>query len=260
MKCKRGSGRRLNDSQRLEVVLKLQKRLAPSKRAIARDYNVSESAIRKLWNQRDEILSRTETVQEATKASTFRIRQPHFPELEERLYRWIEGMRRLELPIPPSLVMAKAAELAQAMDITQGQFKASWGWLASFRSRKGLKASLLYGEGAEVNKEDPDLLNALDALYNVIKQYPPACIYNMDETGLFFRLLPRYTLLMRNKDMKSVRGKKRAKDRVTLVVRTNADGSNKIPCAMIGKSKTLACSVGREWRIAYFEQKHAWMD
>lgn len=42
-----------------------------------------------------------------------------------------------------------------------------------------------------------------------------------------------------HEDVKTARGKK-AKDRVTLVVCANTDGSNKVPCAMIGKSKTPA--------------------
>ena len=64
----------------------------------------------------------------------------------------------------------------------------------------------------------------------------------MDETGLFHRLLPRYTLLMPNKDVSAVRGKKKLKDWVTLVVCANADGSNKILCCMIATSKSQ-CAV-----------------
>ena len=45
---------------------------------------------------------------------------------------------------------------------------------------------LLYGEGAEVNKDDLELLAALRDLYDIIEQYDPENIYNMDETGIFF--------------------------------------------------------------------------
>lgn len=45
---------------------------------------------------------------------------------------------------------------------------------------------LLYGEGAEVNKDDLELLAALRDLYDIIEQYDPENIYNMDETRLFF--------------------------------------------------------------------------
>ena len=44
---------------------------------------------------------------------------------------------------------------------------------------------LLYGKGAEVNKNDLELLAVLRDLYDIIEQYDPENIYNMDETGLF---------------------------------------------------------------------------
>jgi hypothetical protein len=51
---------------------------------------------------------------------------------------------------------------------------------------------LLHKEGAEVNKNDLELLAALEKLYEIIAQYDPKNVYNMDETSLFFWLLSRY--------------------------------------------------------------------
>ena len=53
---KRGAGKRLNDSQRLEIISKLQRPNPPSKRAIAREYDIVESSVRKLWDQRESII------------------------------------------------------------------------------------------------------------------------------------------------------------------------------------------------------------
>jgi len=104
---------------------------------------------------------------------------------------------------------------------------------------------LLHGEGAEVDKNDPELLSALEELYSIIAQYDPENVYNMDETGLFFRLLPRYSILMPNEDILSTRRKKKVKDRVSLIVCTDASRTHKIPCEMIGKPKEPACIKGR---------------
>ena len=67
---------------------------------------------------------------------------------------------------------------------------------------------LLHREGAEVNKNDPNLLHALESLYAIIKEYEPENVYNMVETGLFFRLLLRFSLLMPDEDFSTTRGKK----------------------------------------------------
>ena len=53
-------------------------------------------------------------------------------------------------------------------------------------------------------------------------------VYTMDETGLFFWLLPRYTLLMPFEDVSSTRGKKKSMEQVSLVVCLNATGTHKI--------------------------------
>ena len=82
----------------------------------------------------------------------------------------------------------------------------------------------------------------------------------MDETGLFFRLLPRCTLLMPHEDVSSTRGKKKAKERVSLVVCANATGTHKITCTMIGKYKEPASIKNREWPLKYLHQSKAWMD
>jgi hypothetical protein len=136
-------------------------------------------------------------------------------------------MRRARLLISPSLAIAKAKNIASTLSIFDSDFKASWQWLSCFRTRRGLQKMLLHGEGAEVDKNDPELLSTLEELYSIIVQYDPKNVYNMDETGLFFRLLPRYSILMPNEDISSTRGKKKAKDRVSLIVCANASGTHK---------------------------------
>jgi hypothetical protein len=59
----------------------------------------------------------------------------------------------------------------------------------------------LHEEGAEVNKNDLELLAALAKLYKIIAQYDPKNVYNMDGTSLFFWLLPKYLRQMTIHDM-----------------------------------------------------------
>jgi hypothetical protein len=127
------------------------------------------------------------------------------------LYIWIDSMRRANLPIPPSLAIAKTKSIASSLSIPETDFKASWQWLSRFKMRRGLQKMLLHGEGTEVNKSDPGLLATLNDLYAIIAQYDLENVYNMDETGLFFRLLPRYNLLMPDEDISTIRGKKNPK-------------------------------------------------
>jgi hypothetical protein len=169
-------------------------------------------------------------------------------------------MRRARLLVLPSLAIAKAKNIASTLSISDSDFKASWQWLSCFRTCRGLQKMLLHGEGVEVDKNDLELLSTLKELYSIITQYDPENVYNMDEIGLFFHLLPRYSILMPNEDISSTRGKKKAKDCVSLIVCANASKTHKIPCVMIGKPKELACIKDRHWPVPYFNQAKAWMD
>ncbi len=59
---------------------------AASKRAITREYNVSEGAIRKVWDKREQILERSTLMSDEAKNKTFQSSVGRFTELEDMLY------------------------------------------------------------------------------------------------------------------------------------------------------------------------------
>jgi hypothetical protein len=81
----RGQGKRLSESQRLEIIRKLQKTNGPSKRSLAREYQVSESAIRKVWGNRETIENRSSMMSSKGLESRFRNSGGRFDELENVL-------------------------------------------------------------------------------------------------------------------------------------------------------------------------------
>ena len=164
------SSKRLNEQERLEIIRKLSKPNAPSKCSVAREYNINEKAVRKIWSKKDEIEQRSSLMTAEARASTFRHSKGHFPQIEDQLFTWIDAMRRANLTVAPSLAIEKAKQIAAALSIPEDDFKASWQWLQNFRTRKGLQESLLHGQGGEVGKNDPALLAQLDALYDIIKE------------------------------------------------------------------------------------------
>ncbi|CAK9238636.1 unnamed protein product [Sphagnum troendelagicum] len=122
---KKPNGKRLNESQRCEIIAKLSKTNAASKRAIAREYDVSEGAIRKVWDKQEQILERFALMSDEAKEKTFRSSVGRFTELEDMLYIWIDSMGCANLPVPPSLAIAKAKSIASSLSILETDFKAS---------------------------------------------------------------------------------------------------------------------------------------
>jgi hypothetical protein len=68
---KKPNGKRFNKSQRCEIIAKLSKTNAPSKRAITCEYDVSEGTIRKVWDKREQILEQSALMFDEIKEKTF---------------------------------------------------------------------------------------------------------------------------------------------------------------------------------------------
>ena len=105
---KRGVGPRLNDEQRLQILEIVEQPSAPSLCKIGRKIGVSECAIRSLIKKKDEVRMRVQLKDHNTRKTTSRGSKGKYPELEERLYAWIDASRRLSIALPPSVIMEKA--------------------------------------------------------------------------------------------------------------------------------------------------------
>ena len=110
----------------------------------------------------------------------------HYGQLEEALWLWFGSIRSRNLAISDEMLRVKAKEFGEVMGITGLTY--SSGWLQGFKKRHGIKIRVIHGEAASVDMEvvEEGQRNLRDALH----EYVPANIYNMDETGLFFRLEP----------------------------------------------------------------------
>ena len=86
-------------------------------------------------------------------------------------------------------------------------------------------------------------------------------LYNCDETGLYYRMLPAKTLASRYE--KGAEGMEKQKDCVTLMACSNATGNHKLPLVLIGKSANPRCfkNINKAaLPVKYCAQKSAWMN
>ena len=91
----------------------------------------------------------------------------------------------------------------------------------------------------------------------ILQQYAPRDIYNMDETGLFFRMTPDRTLTFKGD---ACHGGKKSKERITVAVCANMDGSDKMQLLVIGKFQNPRCFKNvKSLPVQYFANRKAWM-
>ncbi len=90
---------------------------------------------------------------------------------------------QLRAGVGMSLLFVKANQIAQRLGCLN--FKANKGWFCRFVERFDLRRIRLHGEAGDVNLET--FATRIQELKRELSTYPPENIFNMDETGLFFR-------------------------------------------------------------------------
>ena len=91
----------------------------------------------------------------------------------------------------------------------------------------------------------------------LLKGYTPKDVFNADETGLFWRLLPDMTFSFKGD---KCHGGKKSKERLSLLLCANMDGSEKLPFLAIGKFAKPRCFKGvNSIPLDYKANKKAWV-
>jgi hypothetical protein len=178
-------------------------------------------------------------------------RPPAFPQIEEAVVSLLSMARTTGLPVTRETVQRFGVKAAQRLlddgklpneaRLKLGTFNASERWAKNVVQRHGMKSVTLHGEGGSVDVAA--IAAGIERLRSTLRDYDPENIYNVDETGLFYKLLPKRTYLSPHEDRKTARGTKgmKAKDRITAFICTNASGKQKLPLSVIGSSKNPRC-------------------
>lgn len=96
-----------------------------------------------------------------------------------------------------------------------------------------------------------------EKLPNILQACSPDNIYNADETGIFYKMLPDKT--MEFKDVNCHGGKKN-KERITAMVCANMSGTDKLPLLVIGRASNPRCFKHvKSLPVEYYSNKKAWM-
>lgn len=84
------------------------------------------------------------------------------------------------------------------------------------------------------------------------KEFSTSDIFNANETGLFWRMLPDSTMAYHKEQ---VRGGKQSKERVTVLVGASATGE-KLPLLVIGRSKNPRCFLKDHTKLPIMNWSH----
>ncbi|NXJ29882.1 TIGD4 protein, partial [Dicrurus megarhynchus] len=197
---------------------------------IAAKYGIKRNSLSSIMKNKEKVLEAFETLRFDPKRK--RLRTAFYADLEEALMKWYRIAQCLNVPVNGPMLRLKANDFAQKLG--HSDFKCSNGWLDRFKSRYGLVFRAQPAEAAATATVDAPTLWYQNVLPYYLNDYQPKNVFYIQETGLLYQMLPHNTFAFKG-ETRSVG--KQSKERITVVVGTNMDGSEKVPLLVIGKDK-----------------------
>ncbi len=235
--------------------------------ALASKYSMGKSTICTI------IKDKQKFIKEVTKAcplQSTRVRNKDvlslIPRLENLLSAWIaDQTQRLNIPMTQRVICAKALSLFKTLkDKYEGEceetFVASNGWFYRYKNRVGWHNIKIQGEAASADHEAAKLFpKELEEIIETY-HYMPSQIFNVDETGLFWKRMPGRSYIA--KEESSMPGFKVAKDRLTLLLGGNASGDCKLKPMLVHRAenpRALKGLVKATLPVIWKANKKAWV-
>lgn len=183
-----------------------------------------------------------------------RQRTSTYADVEQALLIWFTKARSNSVAVTGPILIAQARKFADALGCPE--FQCSSGWLDRFKQRHRIFGKCITGESASVS--DGAMSEWLaSTLPNILRQFKSDDVYNMDETGIFFRMTPDKTLTFKGDPC---HGGKKSKERITVAVCSNMVGSDKMELLVIGKFQNPRCfKNSKSLPVQYLANRKAWM-
>lgn len=240
--------KQLTLSDKVELLNKVE---AGNKKAtICKQYNLPPSTLSTLIKNKEKIRVAFE---ENSKRK--RLRTTKKLDLDTALLNWFKIQRNANIPISGPILQERATQFGVSLGYGS-DFQCSISWISRFKDRHNINCGKVSGEARSVDESVTQ--DWLKNSWPIIKQgYSASDIFNADETGLFYKLTPDKTL--RFKHEKCVGGKL-SKERLSVLVCANADGSEKRRLLIIGKATKPRCFKNiKKLPVEYTANKRAWM-
>lgn len=188
------------------------------------------------------------------------MKKSDFEQTSEALYIWFVQFRDKGVPISGPILKEKALHFQKKFQEGDEEFTASIGWLDRWKKRYGIRQLSICGEKLSSNFEGMAAFKKKFHALIELESLTGDQIFNCDETGLNYKLLPSKSLAAKSES--AAPGYKRSKERVTILACSNATSNHKMELLMIGKSKNPRAFKGiskHALPVKYFNQKSAWM-
>lgn len=247
-------------AQKLEAIKRLDQ--GNLLKNVASDYGVGVSTVAE-WRQKRNKLEQWSSVLASPNVKRKSMKSGEYNKIDEALYLWFTQQRDKGTPLSGPILQEKAISISEDLPVREAPdtFTASDGWLGRWKKRHGIRNLKICGEKLSADMSAVD--DFKEDFKRIVEEngYVEDQIYNCDETGLNYKMLPNSTLASKNEA--AAPGYKKSKERVTILACANYSGRHKLPLMMIGKSvkpRAFKHVAPNALPVYYKNQKSAWMD
>jgi hypothetical protein len=257
------------NQQRKEIILHHEEDAEMTNRALTAWANqrfntsVSEMTISRLLKKKEVYLQASGR---AAGPAAKRVRKPNCPEVEEATYAWLRMavlQKKDSSSLPDDVICETARRFYADIPREPGakELRFSHGWVEGFKRRFDIRGLFgRHGEASCSGRISQETLARMDEIRQLVSKYNPGDVFNMDETGLFYRLEPNRSLATQR-----LAGKKQQEERITVALTVNADGTCKLPPLVVStsllphafSSRHIVCP--ENLGILWFANEHARM-
>ncbi|XP_030607758.1 tigger transposable element-derived protein 4-like isoform X1 [Archocentrus centrarchus] len=241
--------------QKYEIIKFVESNPGMKQKAIATKFDIRPQTLSDILKKKSKIIETMENKEKvAAEAGSFkRVKKVSYAEVNTALLLWVKQVSVLpETRIDSETLRLKAEFFAR--EFGYEEVAISLPWVERFKRRWGIAKVKKTGESGGI-----DYVTVQEwkngRLQEICSRFKPQDIFNADETGLFWQMLPENTL-----GFIGSKGKQ-PKSCFTVLVAANMDGSEKLPLLVIGKSKKPHDFKGvRHLPVKYKANRNAWMN
>ncbi|XP_051161251.1 tigger transposable element-derived protein 4-like [Leptopilina boulardi] len=222
-----------------------------SNSSLAKEFGVGHSTISMINKNKTKI---KESFNSNVLKSKRLIRKCTRENVDKALVQWFKQIRNQVIPVSGPMLREKANFFTTQFNIVN--FDCSLSWISRFKARHNIVSGTIAGESSSV--EQNIVTEWLTTVWpNLRKQFSDENIFNADETGLFYKMMPDRILKFKGE---SCSGGKMSKERITVMVTGNLTDTIKKKLLVIGKSQRPRCFKGvKSLPVDYANNRRAWM-
>ena len=155
-------------------------------RKIAQNFEMGRTQVQAILQKKESLLTSFETL-DGPQTNIKRFRTGKFDAVNKALREWYNCCRSSNIPVSGPMLQEEAQTIDEKLEITG--FAASNGWLESFKRQHNICCMTVAGEEGGVNPNTVESWK--ERAREITRGWNPSDVWNMDETGSFWRGLQR---------------------------------------------------------------------